>query len=54
MNLHVLEAYRKDGKRLRALCNKPLKAIYAKLPKSALPELKSAPYCFCPQTYVKL
>src|SRR5712691_10887241 len=33
MNPHVLDAYREDGKRLRSLRHKPLKAIYAKLPK---------------------
>src|SRR5215471_5609987 len=33
MNPQVLEAFREDGKRLRSLRNKPLKAIHAKLPK---------------------
>ena len=33
MNPHVVDAYREDGKRLRSLCHKPLKAIHAKLPK---------------------
>src|SRR6266478_5298597 len=31
MNPQVLEAFREDGKRLRSLRNKPLKAMYAKL-----------------------
>ena len=30
---HVVEAFREDGKRLRSLRNKPLKAIHATLPK---------------------
>jgi len=33
MNPHVIEAFREDGKRLRSLRNKPLKAIHVKLPK---------------------
>ncbi len=33
MNPQVVEAFREDGIRLRALRNKPLKAIHAKLPK---------------------
>ena len=33
MNPHVVEAFREDGKRLRSLRNKPLKAVHAKLPK---------------------
>ena len=33
MNPQVIEAFREDGKRLRSLRNKPLKAIHAKLPK---------------------
>jgi len=33
MNPQVLEAFREDGKRLRALRNKPLQTIHAKLPK---------------------
>jgi Transposase DDE domain len=33
MNPQVVEAWREDGKRLRSLRNKPLKAIHAKLPK---------------------
>src|SRR2546427_4316047 len=33
MNPQVLDACREDGKRLRSLRNKPLKAIHAKLPK---------------------
>src|SRR5947209_17127322 len=33
MNPQVVEAFREDGKRLRSLRNKPLKAIHAKLPK---------------------
>src|SRR2546421_4506643 len=32
MNPHVVEAFREDGKRLRSLRNKPLKAVHAKLP----------------------
>ncbi len=32
-NPQVVEALREDGKRLRSLRNKPLKAIHAKLPK---------------------
>jgi hypothetical protein len=39
MNPHVLDAYREDGKRLRSLRHKPLKAIYAKLPKRQRVEL---------------
>jgi hypothetical protein len=35
MNPQVVEAFREDGKRLRSLRNKPLKAIHAKLPKNA-------------------
>ena len=33
MNPQVLDAFREDGKRLRSLRNKPLKAIHATLPK---------------------
>src|SRR6266699_4113038 len=33
MNPQVVEAFREDGKRLRSLRNKPLKAIHAQLPK---------------------
>ena len=33
MHPQVVEAFREDGKRLRSLRNKPLKAIHAKLPK---------------------
>jgi ribosome-associated translation inhibitor RaiA len=33
LNPRVVEAFREDGKRLRSLRNKPLKAIQAKLPK---------------------
>jgi hypothetical protein len=33
MNPQVLDAFREDGKRLRSLRNKPLKAIHAQLPK---------------------
>ena len=33
MNPQVVEAFREDGKRLRSLRHKPLKAIHAKLPK---------------------
>jgi hypothetical protein len=33
LNPHVVEAFREDGKRLRALRNTPLKAIHAQLPK---------------------
>ena len=33
MNPQVVEAFREDGKRLRSLRNKPLKAIHATLPK---------------------
>jgi hypothetical protein len=39
MNPHVVEAFREDGKRLRSLRNKPLKAIHAKLPKRQRVEL---------------
>jgi hypothetical protein len=39
MNPQVVEAFREDGKRLRALRNKPLKAIHAKLPKRQRVEL---------------
>src|SRR5215813_8001310 len=39
MNPHVVEAFRADGKRLRSLRNKPLKAIQAKLPKRQRVEL---------------
>src|SRR2546428_10904147 len=39
MNPQVLEAFREDGKRLRSLRNKPLKAIHAKLPKRQRVEL---------------
>lgn len=39
MNPQVVEAWREDGKRLRALRNKPLKAIHAKLPKRQRVEL---------------
>jgi Transposase DDE domain len=39
MNPQVIEAFREDGKRLRALRNKPLKAIHAKLPKRQRVEL---------------
>jgi ribosome-associated translation inhibitor RaiA len=40
MNPHVVEAFCEDGKRLRSLCNKPLKAIHAKLPKRQRIELR--------------
>jgi Transposase DDE domain len=39
MNPRVVEAFREDGKRLRSLRNKPLKAIQAKLPKRQRLEL---------------
>ena len=39
MNPHVIEAFREDGKRLRSLRNKPLKAIHVKLPKRQRVEL---------------
>jgi Transposase DDE domain len=39
MNPQVVEAFREDGKRLRSLRNKPLKAIHAKLPKRQRLEL---------------
>src|SRR6266704_6974234 len=39
MNPQVVEAFREDGKRLRSLRNKPLKAIHAKLPKRQRVEL---------------
>ncbi len=39
MNPHVIEAFREDGKRLRSLRNKPLKAMHAKLPKRQRVEL---------------
>src|SRR3989454_7716282 len=39
MNPHVVEAFREDGKRLRSLRNKPLKAIHATLPKRQRVEL---------------
>src|SRR5256712_4391397 len=39
MNPQLLEAFREDGKRLRSLRNKPLKAIHAKLPKRQRVEL---------------
>jgi hypothetical protein len=39
MNPQVGEAFRADGKRLRSLRNKPLKAIHAKLPKRQRVEL---------------
>ncbi len=39
MNPQVIEAFRADGKRLRSLRNKPLKAIHAKLPKRQRVEL---------------
>jgi hypothetical protein len=39
MNPQVIEAFREDGKRLRSLRNKPLKAIHAKLPKRQRIEL---------------
>jgi hypothetical protein len=39
MNPQVLEAFREDGKRLRSLRNKPLKAVHAKLPKRQRVEL---------------
>jgi hypothetical protein len=39
MNPQVVEAFREDGKRLRSLRNKPLKAISAKLPKRQRVEL---------------
>ena len=38
-NPQVVEAFREDGKRLRSLRNKPLKAIHAKLPKRHRVEL---------------
>src|SRR2546423_2960003 len=39
MNPHVVEAFREDGKRLRSLRHKPLKAVHAKLPKRQRVEL---------------
>jgi hypothetical protein len=39
MNPHVVEAFREDGKRLRSLRNKPLKAIHATRPKRQRVEL---------------
>jgi len=39
MNPHVVEAFRADGKRLRSLRNKPLKAVHTKLPKRQRVEL---------------
>src|SRR5256885_11294220 len=39
MNPQVFEAFREDGKRLRSLRNKPLKAVDAKLPKRQRVEL---------------
>jgi hypothetical protein len=39
MNPHVVEAFREDGKRLRSLRNKSLKAIHSKLPKRQRVEL---------------
>jgi hypothetical protein len=39
LNPRVVEAFREDGKRLRSLRNKPLKAIQAKLPKRQRVEL---------------
>ncbi len=39
MNPQIVEAFREDGKRLRSLRNKPLKAIQAKLPKRQRVEL---------------
>ncbi len=39
MNPQVVEAFREDGKRLRSLRNKPLKAIHAKLSKRQRVEL---------------
>src|SRR5215831_7485916 len=39
MNPQVVEAFREDGTRLRALRNKPLKTIHAKLPKRQRVEL---------------
>ena len=39
MNPQVVEAFREDGKRLRSLRNKPLKAIHTKLPKRQRVEL---------------
>src|SRR6266436_6453842 len=39
MNPQVVEAWREDGKRLRSLRNKPLKAIHTKLPKRQRVEL---------------
>jgi len=39
MNPQVIEALREDGKRLRSLRNKPLKAIHVKLPKRQRVEL---------------
>src|SRR3989475_6167829 len=39
MNPQVLEAFREDGKDLRSLRNKPLKAMHAKLPKRQRVEL---------------
>src|SRR6266851_3148319 len=39
MNPQVVEAFRDDGKRLRSLRNKPLKAIHTKLPKRQRVEL---------------
>jgi hypothetical protein len=40
MNPQVIEAFREDGKRLRSLRNKPLKAIHVKLPKRQRVELR--------------
>jgi hypothetical protein len=39
LNPHVVEAWREDGKRLRSLRNKPLKAIHTTLPKRQRVEL---------------
>jgi hypothetical protein len=40
MHPQVIEAFREDGKRLRSLRNKPLKAIHVKLPKRQRGELR--------------
>jgi hypothetical protein len=39
MNPHVIDAYREDGKRLKALRNKSLQAVHPKLPKRQRVEL---------------
>ena len=40
MNPQVVEAFREGGKRLHSLRNKPLQAIYTKLPKRQRVELR--------------